>query len=286
MKVTAFSPGHITGFFEICPGKDALSTGSRGAGVCISLGATSEVQLVPATKQSVKVTINGKQSRAEVTRAAISHLIGDTGMRVNIVTELDLPIGQGFGMSAAGTLSAAIATAYVMGRERQEAFEAAHIAEIECGCGLGDVSAIHRGGVTIRTRPGLPPKGEVLRVDGDHEIVLAIIGKKLLTKEILENEETRNEINSKGAGLLESMVKDQTIERLMVNSRIFAIESGLATKKLIKAMDLVTGPGMASMSMLGNSLFAIGDVERIKERLSSVGEVRVCKIDTQGPRLV
>ncbi|MBU1159306.1 MAG: hypothetical protein KKE24_08200 [Candidatus Thermoplasmatota archaeon] len=286
MKVTAFSPGHITGFFEICPGKDALSTGSRGAGVCISLGATSEVQLVPATKQSVKVTINGKQSRAEVTRAAISQLIGDTGMRVNIVTELDLPIGQGFGMSAAGTLSAAIATAYVMGRERQEAFEAAHIAEIECGCGLGDVSAIHRGGVTIRTRPGLPPKGEVLRVDGDREIVLAIIGKKLLTKEILENEKTRNEINSKGAGLLDSMVKDQTIERLMVNSRIFAIESGLATKKLIKAMDLVTGPGMASMSMLGNSLFAIGDVERIKERLSSVGEVRVCKIDTQGPRLV
>ena len=43
MKATAFSPGHVTGFFEVREGDDPLASGSRGAGMCISLGATSKV---------------------------------------------------------------------------------------------------------------------------------------------------------------------------------------------------------------------------------------------------
>lgn len=286
MKAKAFSPGHVTGFFEICNDEDLLHAGSRGAGMCLSLGASSEVVLVPATKQSIKVTINGRSSKAEVTKRAIAHLIGDKGYRVEVATDLELPVSQGFGMSAAGSLSAAIAAAILLGKERQEAYEAAHRAEIESGCGLGDVAAIHRGGITFRRRPGLPPMGEVVRMKGEPEVVLAVVGKRLLTKEILKDDQKRHEINDKGGYLVESLVKEPTLDRFMRNSRIFALETGLATKRIARAMDVASMHGQASMSMLGSSVFAVGDTQKLKEALADLGEVFVCKVDTVGPRIV
>jgi pantoate kinase len=286
MKAKAFSPGHVTGFFEICPDEDSLSAGSRGAGMCLSLGASSEVVLVPATKQSIKVTMNGRSSKAEVTKRAIRHLIGDKGYRVEVATELDLPVSQGFGMSAAGSLSAAMAAAILLGKERQEAYEAAHRADVESGCGLGDVSAIHRGGITLRRRPGLPPIGEVIRIKGEPEVVLAVAGKRLITKDILNDDQKRREINDKGGYLVDSLIKDPTLEKLMTNSRIFALETGLATKRIARVIDTASMHGQASMSMLGNSVFAIGDTLKLKEALRGVGEVFACKVDTVGPRII
>lgn len=286
MKAKAFSPGHVTGFFEICMDDDTLAAGSRGAGMCLSLGATSEVVLVPATRQTIRVTINGKSSKAEVTKRAIGHLIGEKGYRVEVATELELPLSQGFGMSAAGSLSAAMGAAILLGKERQEAYEASHRAEVESGCGLGDVSAIHRGGITLRRRPGLPPKGEVVRIQGEPEVVLAVVGRRLLTKDILKDEVKRREINDKGGYLVDSLVKQPTLEKLMTNSRIFALETGLATKRIARAIDTGSMHGQASMSMLGNSVFAIGDTQKLKEALAPLGEVIVCKVDTVGPRIV
>lgn len=286
MKAKAFSPGHVTGFFEICPNADPLLAGSRGAGMCLSLGATSEVVLVPATKQSIKVTIDGKGSKAEVTKRAITHLIGDKGYRVEVATELELPVSQGFGMSASGSLSAAIAAAYLLGKERNEAYEAAHRAEVETGCGLGDVAAIHRGGITLRRRPGLPPVGEVVRIEGKPQVVLAVVGKRLLTKKILENGDKRREINDKGGYLVDSLIKEPTLEKFMTNSRIFALETGLATKRISRAIDTASMHGQASMSMLGSSVFAVGDAKALARSLSSVGQVFTCRVDTTGPRMV
>ncbi|MGD9963636.1 MAG: pantoate kinase, partial [Thermoplasmata archaeon] len=277
---------HVTGFFEIRMDDNPLLAGSRGAGMCLSLGATSEVVLVPATKQSMKITINGKNSKADVTRRAIRHLIGDKGYRVEVTTELELPVSQGFGMSAAGSLSAAMAAALLLGKERQEAYEAAHKAEVESGCGLGDVAAIHRGGITLRRRAGLPPLGEVVRIQGEPEVVLAIIGRRLLTKEILKDEAKRREINDKGGYLVDSLVKQPSLEKLMTNSRIFALETGLATKRIARAIETASMYGQASMSMLGSSVFAVGDTQKLREALAGVGQVIVCKVDAVGPRIV
>ncbi|HUU07091.1 MAG TPA: sugar kinase, partial [Thermoplasmata archaeon] len=43
MRARAFCPGHITGFFEICRADNLLASGSRGGGLCTSLGALSDV---------------------------------------------------------------------------------------------------------------------------------------------------------------------------------------------------------------------------------------------------
>lgn len=283
MKAKAFSPGHITGFFEICGSDDILAKGSRGAGMCTTLGATSAVTVCDSSRQAVAVKIDGAGSRAEVTKHAVRRMIGGDRLKVSISTDLDLPQSQGFGMSAAGALSSALALADTLGRTRQEAFEAAHIAEIECGCGLGDVSAIHRGGITIRVRPGLPPTGKVLRIRGEPELVLAVVGKRLLTKSVLSDPVKRVAIIRSGAVRVDALARRPSIERLMELSASFAVESGLASRKIRLAMCEADKHGSSSMAMLGNSVFATGDTPMLRKALKRFGDVRVCKVDGEGP---
>ena len=135
-----------------------MSTGSRGVGIRLSLGARAEV--VPRDDGEVIVTLDGEVSDAPVTRAVASIMAPGTGFDISI--DNDLPVSQGFGMSAAGAIAAGLAIADVAGMSRSEAFAAAHVAEVRCGGGLGDVSAIVGGrDVPIRTVAGLPPHGAV-----------------------------------------------------------------------------------------------------------------------------
>ncbi|OGS42009.1 MAG: hypothetical protein A3K67_00120 [Euryarchaeota archaeon RBG_16_62_10] len=282
-RAKAFCPGHVTGFFEICPSDDLLSMGSRGAGMCLTLGATSEVTVTDGPRQKVEVSINGRKSGAEVTKAALRGLIGKDRKEVLVSTVLDLPMSQGFGMSAAGALSASLALCDVLGRTRQEAFEAAHVAEIECGSGLGDVSAIHRGGITVRVRPGLPPRGEVLRIEGEPEVVLCVIGRPILTKTVLGDPAKARAINSRGAAMLERLIREPALNKLMELSAGFAAETGLASSKMKRAIEDASEHGMASMSMLGNSAFAVGDAHRLRRALESHGKTWTCRVDLREP---
>ena len=283
MEAKAFCPGHITGFFQICDSDDILSMGSRGAGLCITLGATSSVKVENSTKQQISVVIDGKESKAEVTTEALRHILGHAKSRVEVNTTLDLPQSQGFGMSAAGSLSSALALTHLLGEDRQRAFEAAHIAEIRWKCGLGDVSAIHGGGITIRKKPGLPPKGEVIRIPGAPDVVLAVVGGKLLTRDVLSDAQKRNVINASGSRRVDALVKSPSIDKLMELSADFASETGLASRKILEAMGAASKLGMASMSMLGNSVFAMGDVPGLEAVLSGFGRTWTCKVDIEGP---
>lgn len=286
MERTAFCPGHVTGFFEICRSDEILSTGSRGAGFCLSLGATSRVTIEDASEQEIGVRIAGSDAQGEVTREAIRHLVREKELSVQIFTTLDLPMRQGFGMSAAGSLSAALAVADMLDLPRQKAFEAAHMAEVTCGSGLGDISAIHGGGITIRRRAGLPPRGEVLRIDGAPEVVLSVVGADLPTKTVLSDPQKAAAINVSGFAKVEELAAEPTLEKLMQLSEEFTRETGLASKEVLEAMDTACRAGKASMAMLGNSVFALGDMASLRHSLSELGEVWACPVDTRGPRIV
>ena len=286
MNAKAFCPGHVTGFFQICEGADPLSTGSRGAGLCLTRGAISEVKVEAAERQGIVIYVDRRKAGADTTRVAIMQLIGNEKLRVTVDTILDLPQSQGFGMSAAGALSASIALADMLGRTRQRAFEAAHIAEIQCSTGLGDVSAVWKGGITIRKRAGLPPAGEVIRIDGTPEVVLAVVGPKLFTKDVLTDPVKQSAINRSGARRVNELLEDATLDRLMDLSSSFAVESGLASDTIMQAMIAAGKRGLASMAMLGNSVFAIGDARGQSEALKEFGDVWRCGVSAEGPRVL
>jgi len=99
MKAIAFSPAHVTGFFEICYDENDKETGSRGAGICISLGSYAEAEIYGGGD----INIEGNIGKGEVTKEALENL-GVKGLKIRIKNEL--PFSQGFGISASSTLAA------------------------------------------------------------------------------------------------------------------------------------------------------------------------------------
>lgn len=286
MKSRAFCPGHVTGFFEVVRTDDPLSTGSRGAGICISLGATTEVHVERADAPSLSVNINGVERDAPVTQRAVELIAEDEPLSISVTTSLDLPEGQGFGMSAAGALSTGIALCDVLEFDRQKAFEAAHLAEVGLGGGLGDVSALRIGGVAVRDRAGLPPVGNVTRIEGVPDITLAVVGRPLSTASVLRDADAVSRINAHGARRVDDLLENPSVGHMMLLSQSFAVDTRLVSREVLAAIDAVKPPGIASMSMLGNSVFAIGVDEYAPGFLAPPGDVYSCVADLEGPRLV
>ena len=285
MKVKAFCPGHITGFFQICEHRDPMRSGSRGAGMCVSLGATSTVRMEEGNGEVI-ISINGKEGNAPVTVAAVSRVILDRSVDVYVDTKLDLPQGQGFGTSAAGALSAAHATSEILKLPFRVALRAAHEAELMNRTGLGDVAALSRGGLTFRRKEGLPPYGVIDRINAEPEVVLCVIGSPLPTPKVLGDAEKRKAVNEVGKDCVKRMALSPTLATLMKLSREFATRTGLATREVEEAIKAAEDYGPASMAMLGNSVFAVGHVKDQDRVLSEMGTAFRCKVDWRGPRLL
>jgi pantoate kinase len=164
---TTFSPGHITGFFQICDhSMDPLLKGSRGAGVSLTHGVTTRVSIQKSPKTFVNIGINGNITKsAEVSEHVIKTFLSriEENYIVSVEHTVTIPIGSGYGTSGAGALSLALALNKVfnLGLTRIEAAQVAHIAEVKCKTGLGTVIAETYGGLEIRTKPGAPGIGEI-----------------------------------------------------------------------------------------------------------------------------
>lgn len=304
-RAAAFSPGHVTGLFEIHDAAQELERrGSRGAGFSLSRGAISVVEVAPADSLQIDVLLNGEASEAPVTRDAVTSLLKEAvrdariplnkdapkGQRarihVRVSTQLQLPVSQGFGMSAAGALSASLALAKTLRMGRSEAVRAAHNADVAQRGGLGDVVGAALGGFEIRTAPGLPPFGNITNFLGYGDAVLCVVGGELETRRILGDPKARQGVNAAGGRALAELLKSPSLATFLDQSQAFARESGLLPEELDRAMHAASPHGNASMSMLGNSLFAFGTTPRLVDALEPFGEVMVVPVSDAGARLV
>lgn len=286
----AFAPAHITGFFQICDRvKDFRKIGSRGAGVCLSKGAVTHVEVEKYRAGKIEIFVNNKRSRAEVTRKVAEELAGNQNVNVRIKTALYFPISQGLGMSAAGALSTALALndALELKLEFKEVVEAAHKAEIACRTGLGDVIAQSIGGFEIRERPGLSPLGTIKRLNWDagSKIVICVIGKEISTKSILTNVNWRRSINVCGMRLIEKLAQKPTVANFFELSYDFACSTKLATQNIIRAIEKARNYGLAAQAMLGNTVFAVGNTKKLVDTLKQFGTVYISTIGTRAKLL-
>jgi pantoate kinase len=285
MKATAFAPGHISCFFEPVYSSDVYRTGSRGAGINITLGATSEVFAQNSDKQSIEVYINNKKSSAQVTKLALKYLIGKNPIQIVVKTNSSLPISQGFGMSAAGAVSATFALSKIIGVSTNEAMKASHFAEVQLKTGLGDVVASCFGGIEIRRSPGLPPWGLIEHIPGNFNLVLCVIGKKIATKKVLEDKSKTDKIIEYGKFCTKKLLENPSIENLFFQAQVFTKNTKLADEQVLRAIDAANRYGKASMCMLGNSVFAMGKTNDLCNALSSFGKIYVCSVDEYGARV-
>ena len=279
MMVEAFCPGHITCFFRPCrrPG-DLLASGSLGAGLCLDKGALAHVQ--DGDEGRVTIIYDGSEQQAPVTRRALERM-GINGLTVHI--EHQLPLGQGMGMSASGTLAACLAAADLRSLPPELAFRASHCAEIEAGGGLGDISGLTGHGQSTRVRAGIPPIGEVLSLDWEVEMALAVLGEPLSTAMVLSDQELMRLIKDHGQLALDGYLADASMDALLRIPNRFSCQCGLESDVIKEAMRTVRPFARSAMAMLGNAIFMSGDLDAA-ERALGVDCIRV-RLDHLGPRI-
>ncbi|MFQ5907955.1 MAG: pantoate kinase [Thermoplasmata archaeon] len=284
---SAFCPGHLTAFFQMRPHADPYRAGSRGAGLSLSRGVHTKVQAKDASKERITVRLNGYLEPAETTERAVS-LFLEEPLDVRVDSEVQLPIGQGFGMSGAGALSTVLALNEALGepRSRDEVIAVAHRAEVEAQTGLGDVYPQALGGLDIRERPGAPPHGLVHRVPLEADVVLVVLGDPSYTKAVLDNPMVRRSVNGVGKRMVDRFLPRRDLDSFFRLSWLFARQTLLATSEIQAAVMLASLYGQASMVFLGNSVFAIGQTEQLKEALDESGDVVVVGVDNRGAQVV
>jgi pantoate kinase len=286
-NAVAFAPGHISGFFQpIYEPTNILRTGSRGAGFSVCLGATSSVSIQDADDQRIVTFLNGSIIESMLIDTCIRSLIGDRKLIVTCNIHLDLPISQGFGMSAASALSTAYALSDCLHFPFDKAVNAAHTAEVTLKTGLGDVIGSCKGGFEIRERPGLPPDGKIRTIYQDQDIVLCVVDTAVVTKDVLLDAKKLRSIDRYGGECTDSLVDDFSVKEFFRLSELFARETGLASDRVLDVIDIVKKIGPASMCMLGGSIFAMGDTKDLVERLDQFGQVFVTKVDMHGARIL
>jgi len=247
---TAFVPGHVTAFFSVHRRSEPARTGSRGAGLTLSDGATVSVESADVTR----ISIDGDVTTIEPVERVLDAL--EVTARVRIDT--DLPVGAGFGVSGAAALGTALAANRVFGRghTENELVEIAHVAEVRAGTGLGDVVAQARGGVPIRLDPGAPGHGELDGVPERARIEYVSFGD-LPTAAVISGDTDR--LSAAGESALEALRDRPTLPRLFSLGRQFAREADLLVPAVEEAIDAVTERGgEATMAMLGRTVVALG----------------------------
>lgn len=252
MTVSVFVPGHITGFFTIEKHEIKLKNGSRGVGFLLTKGVRTTVS------KSDELIIEVNQGDSTVIDAVLSILEIDANFK--ITQDIQLPIGAGFGTSAASALSLTLALNEFLnlGYSDELCGQIAHMAEVNIGGGLGDVIAQTGNGMVLRTKPGAPGIGEIKSFSEDVFIAWKTFGP-IDTSEIISDSKYPQIISSSGSKYLELFEKEPTMENFLSFSNRFSHEIGLMSdevKNQINYFESSSDILGTSMAMLGNTVFA------------------------------
>ena len=280
MTNSVFVPGHITGFFTIENHEIKLKNGSCGAGFLLTKGVRTTIS------SSDKLIIDVNQGDSTVIDEVLSILeLDDTNFK--ITQDIQLPIGAGFGTSAASALSLTLAINEFLnlGYSEELCGQIAHMAEVNLGAGLGDVIAQTGQGLVLRTKPGAPGIGEIKSFNEDIFIGWKTFGE-IETSDIISNPHHKEAISSSGGKYLELFEKEPTLENFLAFSSKFSHEIDLMSDEVKFLIDYFNSSSDilgSSMAMLGNTVFAFAynedafkklDVENLHiDKLNNIGIV-------------
>ena len=292
----AFSPGHITGFFEIPHGSYShfLQKGSKGAGFSIDRGIATTAYVYENAKTDYRISINGIQTEnAEVSSWVVEEYLklANRPYFVNVDHDIGIPVGFGLGSSGAAALSLSYALneALDIGLSRTGAAQIAHHAEIACKTGLGTVIAEFVGGFEIRTGAGAPGIGSLTKIDLENYKAVVLCLAPISTKSFLTSR--MDEINGLGGMMLSKLSVSRSVDNFLAMSREFAGTLGLTEDRCKEPMAALKSRGIeSSVALLGQTVFTLVPRAMAKEARDAIkgfgGTLLVCNIDGNGARVL
>jgi pantoate kinase len=278
----AFCPGHITCFFSPELTNDVLTSGSLGAGIRLDKGVT--VTAEERRDIEIRITMDGAECNAPVSRRVAEIMVPGRGF--DIIIENDLPVSQGFGMSAAGAVAAGLCISCITGAEEFNAYKAAHTAELENKSGMGDVAGIMGGRQPVRVKSGIPPFGRVTDTGIEMKVTVAVLGPPLRTGSVLNDSTTMHRIQKIGERCVRDYMDRPSEAYLYDLSSSFSENIGLETADVREALSLLRKNNRASMCMLGNSIFTDACADSVRKILGSDTEVIECVSCAEGPKII
>lgn len=267
MSISIFTPGHITGFFNIENDSNPLKNGSCGAGFLLDKGVKTTIE----DSSDFKININ--QGDETVISEVLKHFNIDYNF--SITQDIQLPIGAGFGTSAASALSLTIALNefFDFGYDLVKCGQIAHCVEIALGGGLGDVIAQFGSGMVYRLKAGAPGIGEIEFFDEDVFVATKCFGT-LNTASIIKDNNYKKIISDNGLIFKEKFIKNPNVEDFLEYSRDFSNRTNLMTDEVKSLVDYFnSSPDImgSSMAMLGNTVFAFAYDESSLKNLNIEG---------------
>ena len=277
MSSSVLVPGHITGFFNIENHDIALKRGSCGAGFLLEKGVKTTIS------ESNEMAFDFNQGDDSVICEVLN--IFDLDETFKITQDIQLPIGAGFGTSAASAFSLALAINQFLdlGYSLEICGQIAHKAEINLGAGLGDVIAQTGHGLVFRTQPGAPGIGEIESFEEEVYVAYKTFGG-IDTSSIIHDSKHKEIISSYGLKYFDLFKKNPSLTNFLDFSNKFAHETNLMSEDVEKLSDYFNSSSDilgSSMAMLGNTVFAFAYDDSVFETLDVEG-LHVDKLNNFG----
>lgn len=279
----AFAPAAISNFFAIhdkglsASGfSDFSHVGATGGGFTLSKGVYTKAAVINGSNaRRIRIKVNGDPSyRATTTRRAIELMVHSVGVRfgsLELEQWVEVPIGYGFGTSAAAALSAVLAasSALELTLSKQRVAYFPHAAEIICQTGLGTVSSIwDHAGAGVIVKAGAPGVARVVNVPIPQGLkVVAGLLATFKKSEVLSSKLLRSRVNRYGNPAVSSVAGNPTFENLVHAGEQFATKLDLATPEIrrLVRLSLEKGAITASQNMIGQAVHALADEARAEE---------------------
>ena len=302
----AISPSGISSFFEICnldpdgkPLIDPAQIGARGGGFAITHGAKARVQTQKSERTRIEIRINARPApEANTTRWALEHLLEKSGTLLAVRADITIkvPIGAGYGSSAAGTAAAslALADAAELPVTYLELGKITHMAEVINRTGLGTAAAVFVGGFDLVTEPGAPGIGTVDRLlFPKHHSILCAFLEPLPTREALSKSDLAGKVNPSARRAMQKIREKPDVATFLTECRKFGQETGFETPDVTNLIDTMISAGAigAAQNMIGKAVHGVVENKKaarasqlVKKKFPKA-KVFVSQLDDRGVRL-
>ena len=272
MKPLAFSPGSITAFFRILPGKPPLTIRSRGMGINIREGVSASLE----EGRHSQIFFNEEPTRIAAVEEVIQKLAPKP---IHVFLKTPLPIGCGCGVSAAATLSTTFALNryFDLQKTREDLMQIAYVAELNAKTGVGDVLSQVTGGIVYRGEKEVSQLSVAIP-----DFYCSVFGP-IETKLVLQSPDVMEKVNRAGEIAVRKMdatLSNLSWKKIMEIAAGFSKECGLLTQEASKAIQRIEqSGGEAFMIMLGNAVLATLPLEGTKKSWKT-------NIDREGTRVL
>jgi len=300
VEATAFCPAHVTGFFKANLDENQATEkfGSMGAGFSIKKGVTTKVIISAKTNQHSRFRISTKGFQSDKTD--VSEFVLNEFLKLgnfediffDIEHQISIPVGYGLGSSSAVALSLSYALDQVLETklDRIEIGKIAHVAEINCKTGLGDVLASYHGGFEIRIKPGAPGIGKVEKIDADNISIIMICFSPISTNKFIQ--EQLSKINGLGGKMVNKLLESKDCDNFQDMSLEFAKYINVMTPRMEKLIEELSLNGIKSgIALFGETVFSMIPKNSKNKVLDifkkySEGKIIISQLDVQGARVL